>query len=531
MQKNEYTKQILLVISLVLLFMVPDYIVRLFNESYKVSFGYATFLRLLLMLMPLSVGLIYNKYKWLTYAIIALLCGLQLMQFSIISCFGRVVTPYDFVTMFDEWHDILLGAVDAFSKHWLVIPAVLIPFALVFVLTELNIKRSVIGTFVLLVTLGSVFVADCFLRGVPYPIDGRIALDNTLKSFSFAIRDIFAEYKTPKYASYEIKNVGIKCDEPITVVYIVGESMTANHMSLYGYERDTTPLLKKLAENENFYYTRGIAGAVCTKAANKFMANVIWEPNNVKLNANSETSLCKLAHDNGFKVFYITSQDNKMLSSICTAHKKYIDVCVTKTGNEATVDKRRDEYILDTLDKQELTERNFIIIHQRCPHCPYTENFPEGYTDKHHYTGSHEPKIDEYDNVMLYEDTFLSRVFDRFNKQISGKFYIIFASDHNELFGEEGVWGHSSLVPICAEIPVMAQSNDDEFMKRIKSIYKPTHYEIAQMIAGILGYKIHNPNQKGNVFHINGLDYDGRNGYMEAYKDEENKTVTYKTYR
>ena len=433
--------------------------------------------------------------------------------------------------MFDEWHDILLGAVDAFSTHWLVIPAVLIPFALVFALTKLNIKRSVIGTFVLLVTLGSVFVADCWLRGVPYPIDGRIALDNTLKSFSFAIRDIFAEYKTPKYASYEIRNVGIKCDEPITVVYIVGESMTANHMSLYGYERDTTPLLKQLAKNDNFYYTRGIAGAVCTKAANKFMANVIWEPNNVKLNANSATSLCKFAHDNGFKVIYITTQDNKMLSSICTANRKYIDVCITKTGNEEIVNKRREEYILDNLGKQELSERNFIIIHQWCVHCPYKSHFPEGYKEKHYFKGKKELKIDEYDNVMLYEDTVLSRVFNCFNKQTNGKFYIIFASDHNELFGEEGVWGHSSLVPICADIPVMAQSNDEEFLRKLKSIYKPTHYEIAQMIAGILGYEIHNPNQKANVFHINGLDYDGRNGYMEAYKDEGNKTVTYKTYR
>ena len=290
-------------------------------------------------------------------------------------------------------------------------------------------------------------------------------------------------------------------------------------------------MLKQLAKNENFYYTHGIAGAVCTKAANKFMANVIWEPNNVKLNANSETSLCKLAHDNGFKVFYITSQDNKMLSSICTAHHKYIDVCVTKTGNEAIVDKRRDEYIFETLDKQELSSRNFIIIHQRCPHCPYKVNFPEGYTDKHHFTGNKEPNIDEYDNVMLYEDTFLSRVFNRFNKQSAGKFYIIFASDHNELFGEEGVWGHSSLVPICADIPVMAQSNDGEFMTKLKSIYKPTHYEIAQLIAGVLGYEIHNPNQQENVFHINGLDYDGRNGYMEVHKNTKTKTVTYKTYR
>ena len=131
---------------------------------------------------------------------------------------------------------------------------------------------------------------------------------------------------------------------------------------------------------------------------------------------------------------------------------------------------------------------------------------------------------------MLYNDSFLSRVFNRFNKQKQGKFYIVFASDHNELHGEYGVHGHGILIPQVADIPVIVQSNDKKFMSNFKKIFKPTHYEIAMEIAKLLGFEIKNPNQKENVFYINGLDYDGRGGYIELTKDLEKKTVSYVTH-
>ncbi len=519
-------KNLWLVCFVILLLLAPDYIYQCVDDKYKVL----SVLKALKFIIPLSVGLVFNKYIWITYSAIALLCLLQLMQFSVMSFFGRYLMAYDFTALFDEFNDIFLSATSALANHWKVIPIVLIPFGLLSWILRLNNKRSVYGTATLIITAFSIFVVN-LQRGVPYPLDGRITIDNTLKSFSFALRDVVSKYNPPKYAEYEIKNVGIKTDEPITIVYVVGESVNYKHMSLFGYERNTTPMLKELAKSENFYYVQGISGAVCTKAANKFMMNVIWEPNNIKLNADAETSLCRFAKENGFKVFYLTSQDNKMLASICTAKSKYINVTETRNTNEAQVLKKRDDYIFDLLDKQKFTDRNFIIIQQRCPHDPYTEHYPDGYNGHRPFGGSKDVRIDDYDNIMLYEDTFLYRVFERFNKQTTGKFYIIFASDHNELFDEEGLWGHSTLHPLTANIPVLVQSNDVKFMKKIRSIFRPTHHEIAQLLANVMGFEVTNPNQKANMFFINGIDFDGRRGYMEVYKDLKNKSLSYKTYR
>lgn len=522
---NFKIKNLGLVCLVVLLLLSPDYIYQCIDDKYKVL----SMWKPLKFLVPLSIGLVFCKYRWMTYSTVALLCMLQLMQFSAMSFFGRYLMAYDFTALFDEFEDVFLSATDALYTHWKILPTVLIPSLLILFVLRIKTKKSIYGAVILCITGCAIFGAN-LKRSVPYPLDGRITIDNTLKSFSFAIRDALSSYHTPKYEEYKIKNVGIQTNEPITIIYVIGESVNYRHMSLFGYERDTTPMLKKLAKSENFYYIQGISGAVCTKAANKFMMNVIWEPNNVKLNANAKTSLCRFAKENGFKIFYLTSQDNKMLASICPAKSKYIDVTETRDTNNEQVIKKRDDYIFDLLDKQEFTDRNFIIIQQRCPHDPYTEHYPEGYEGERPYNGSKDSRIDEYDNVMLYEDTFLYRIFERFNKQKVGKFYIIFASDHNELFDEEGLWGHSTLYPITSNIPVIVQSNDEKFMTKIRAIFRPTHYEIAQLLAGVFGFEVKNPNQKENKFYINGIDFDGRHGYMEVYKDLEKKSVSYKIH-
>ncbi|MBQ2174177.1 MAG: hypothetical protein II453_03555, partial [Alphaproteobacteria bacterium] len=160
----------------------------------------------------------------MTYLTIAGLCTLQLMQFSIMSFFGRYLMAYDFTALFDEFNDIFLSATGAFANHWKVIPTVLIPFGLLFWILCTNNKKSIYGTAILVITAFGIFMVN-LQRGVPYPLDGRITIDNTLKSFSFAVRDALSSYNAPKYENYEIKNVGIKTDEPITIVYVIGESV------------------------------------------------------------------------------------------------------------------------------------------------------------------------------------------------------------------------------------------------------------------------------------------------------------------
>ncbi len=526
MKTKELIKSVGLTIALIALFVLPDYLYMTVNPEYKIRW---TFL-VMKFLVPLSLGLVLCKNKWIMLSTLILLFAIQMMQFSRLDYFGQPLAPSDFIAMIDEWHDVAHGAGAAFSEHWKIIPIVLIPFALILALIRLQNKKSVIGDILLVTTMVAIVLGNWLYRGVPYPLEGRVSIDNSLKSFSLFIVDVFRNYETPKYLPYEIKNVGIKSEEPITIVYIMGESANAKHMSLFGYERDTTPGLDDLSKQDNFYYTEGIASAICTKASSKFMGNVIWEPNNPRMTSGCETNLCKLAKENGFKVYYFSGKRDKMLNSVCNMSQKYIDEIKTRNSDMKHVSDVLDEYIIENIDSHDFKGNNLILLHQWCIHTPYNKAFPDTYKDRNHYTGGSSQVIDEYDSAMRYLDTIITRIFKKFNKQKRGKFYIIFASDHNECMGEGGVWSHSFLFPQVADIPIMVQSNDKEFMKKFKSIFKPTHYEIAKIIAEVLGFEIHNPNQKENIFYINGLDYDGRGGYMELTKHPETKTVTYVTH-
>ena len=524
--ENNLIKTLLLIIGISLLLMAPDYIFATYHETYQVT----SYWRIIgYLILPLSIGLVFNKYRWFSIICITILAVLQLMQFSCLSYFGRLLTQYDFGMISAEYEDVMIGAKDAIKDHWKVIPTVLIPFCLIWLLMKIKIKRSIIGTLILLITIYESYQANCH-KSIPYPIEGRISISNTLKSFSLFVKSLYTNYKPQEYKPYEIKNIGIPHDEPITIVYILGESSNLEHMSLFGYERDTTPNLKRLAEESNFYFTEGIAGGVCTKSSLRFMANVIWEPDNIKLNNSGETSLFKFAKENGFKTFYLASDPKNMVNSVCNTSSRYIDVLRTKESDFSKAAELVDDYILTLIYQQEITDRNFIILHQRCVHTPYQNTFPKDYPDKHYFSGGENPRIDLYDSAMRYNDTLISRIFNRFNK-FKGKFYIIWASDHNEHQGYHGWFGHSVLDPKTAQIPVIAQSNDEAFMKKFKKIFKPTHYEIAKLLAEVLGFEIINPNQEENVFYIDGLDYNGTTGYIKVIKDLKNKKLNFEMRR
>jgi glucan phosphoethanolaminetransferase (alkaline phosphatase superfamily) len=313
-------------------------------------------------------------------------------------------------------------------------------------------------------------------------------------------------------------------------------------MSLFGYSKDTTPKLKELAKEDNFYYTTGISGGVNTLSSCKFIVNAIYEPNNVLQVSGDLTNLFRLAKQKGFKTFYISSQSDHVLMSL--GGVSYIDT-ITTNGVRGVLDatKRMDNELPDIVSDDKLGKRNFIVLHQRHMHSPYTlKEFPSLKEYKKYMServscfkepnqaGQKEQLIAEYDEGMLYNDCFITKIFNRFNKQKEGKFYIIWTSDHGELLGEDGTYGHSALNPYIADIPVMIQSNDLEFMKDMKNIWKPTHYEIAKKVANKLGYEIKNPNEEENIFYISGVDFTGRCGYIKLKKEIENSKITYEKY-
>lgn len=501
------------------LFLLPDYLYQFINCSFVCSDKPSV----LKLLFPLSLGLLINPYKAITFSCLGLLAILQLMQFAHLSYFGNYLSPYDFYLLFDEYQDVFQEVGNVCFRYWKVVLIVIIPFTFMFLLlTKVRTLKSKFGFLILLLTFGAAYYYNCFVR-YNSPSAYRFSIDNSLKSFCSFLDSLYKGYHPKSYEPYVINKQPLTQQEPIFVVYILGESVNYNHMSLFGYDRNTTPKLKELSKQPNVYYTKGIAGGICTKASLKYMMNVIGEPDNSQLAYSDTTNLFRLAKENGFKTFYISAQLENLLSII--SGKKYIDKLFTASRDE-NFDIYNEDYIISLLERQTFSNRNFVVLHQRCIHTPYSMYNPKS-PDECKFSGSDNPVIDDYDNAMLYNDQIVTRLFNYFNKQKTGKFYIIWISDHNELLGENGLFGHGHLIKEGASTPVIIQTNDDYFLNEIKKIYKPSQYEITKSIAKILGHDIINPNSDGKTFYISGVDFNGKYGYIKYKKDSGKKEVVY----
>lgn len=520
--KDSWYKAILFLIIVAFFLILPDIVFSFISKNFKLSHD----IKVLALIIPLSLGLIVNRFKLLSYSCLIILCLVQIMQFSSLAYFGNFLSPYSVYLFSKEIQDTFQEAVNVFFNYWYILPMVILPFAGILYYIKKNKKQSVLGTLILLITFCS-YGYKYYNTDLPRfnPNGVRFTIDNSLKAFWGYLVLEYKNFPVKNYKPYEVVNIKDNFEEPISIVYIIGESSNYRHMSLFGYIIETTPELKKLSQQPNVYFTKGISGAICTIASCKFMLNSLREANNPIQAADDTTNLFKLAKEKGFKTFYLSNQSEHLLSSISGI--SYIDVFKTKDSDIRKSGKIIDNLLFEIIKRQTFTNRNFIVLHQRCIHTPYTKAINKNFKFKYKFSGSLNPVIDEYDNAMFYNDYIISSLFNHFNKQKKGKFYIIWASDHNELLGENGLFGHGHLIEKCANIPVIVQSNDKEFLDNFKKIYKPNHYEITKSIAKLLGYEIINPNEDGKTFYISGVDFNGKCGYIKYLKDSEKRKVIY----
>jgi glucan phosphoethanolaminetransferase (alkaline phosphatase superfamily) len=505
--------------------MTPDFIFAAVSDTFKVSRDW----KAILFLIPLSLGLVLSP-RWLGGIVLLFFGCMQVIQFIHYAYFGVQLSPFALHFMQKEMGDVWTEITFFWKDHGYIIPMVFIPFTLIYFL---NKKFTVFKSWLGIITICCLFFGighrlctDSSQRFAPN--SRRITIYNSLKAFFgyFIIKYQHYDFKT--YLPYTVeKNQFFQRNEPINIVYIIGESCNYRHMSLFGYDgNDTTPKLKELSKNNNFIFKTGISGANSTLSSVKFITNAIYEPDNLKQTGLDTTNLFKLAKQSGFQTFYLSTQCDTLVSSIGGA--QYIDHVVSKETDPIQTRLKKDLHLLDLIRTQTFSDKNFIVLHQTSVHSPYETTYGQGYQAPHVFSENPKKMLDDYDNAMLYNDFLIGQMFEFFNKN-EHPFYIVWASDHNELLGENGMYGHGSgnLIPEAAQIPVIVQSNDPSFLEKINHTFAVTHYELAKLIAEQIGFDIINPNEEKNVFYTNGIDYNGKLGYIRFTKDPTTQTVNY----
>lgn len=313
------------------------------------------------------------------------------------------------------------------------------------------------------------------------------------------------------------------------IILVLGESLSANHLSLLGYNVNTTPYLLTLKENPNFYYTKAISSGVSTDVAVAMFMNSTYGLRGSEDVIKGKNCLFNLAKDSGFKTYFFSSQSEQQLryisNSICTKkidHYKSLDLIQPKIDNPNKADDRITiREIPKTFDEE---SKQFLVLHQRGSHSPYALRYSDPYFSL--TKDKKKNRVIHYDNSVLEFDKFMQELITLV-QSYNTPTIVLYLSDHGEGLGEEGVWGHAALKKPSIEIPflVYAHSSTLKLPPNLPKI--PTQFNISLYISKLLG---HNPSPNYHEFPKNfqilGNDIDGFSGYLEIkMKDTGEYTI------
>ncbi len=255
-------------------------------------------------------------------------------------------------------------------------------------------------------------------------------------------------------------------------VLVIGESARSKNFSLYGYEKNTNPLLSNI---NNIYSYQAKSCATYTTAGVKCILDH-------KETRDLYETLPNYLYRNDVDVIWRTTNWGEPKVTIDN-YLKRIDLEELCKGNGCAY----DELLLSGLSAQLLSsnkDKILLILHTSTSHGPtYYKKYPERFKEftpvcENVELGkcTQEELINAYDNTILYTDYILATLIKQL-KQLDGytssMFYV---SDHGESLGENNLYMHgipSSIAPEeQLEIPfiVWLSDNSSKELKKTKRL-------------------------------------------------------------
>ena len=215
-----------------------------------------------------------------------------------------------------------------------------------------------------------------------------------------------------------------------TIVIIIGESISKRHLNIYGYERNTTPLLSKLKEEILIYNDVVSANSYTTAALSK--ALILDKTNG---------TIIQLLNKAGFKTYWLSNQNpiglnESLVSKIAKSSDNKSFITASRFDKNIIYD---EELLVELDDALKSTKhKKIIFIHLQGAHFDYKYRYPKNYNyfidaPKSKFSKSEETNniVNAYDNAILYHDFILNSIIIKVkNENISSA--ILYFSDHGE---------------------------------------------------------------------------------------------------
>jgi len=282
--------------------------------------------------------------------------------------------------------------------------------------------------------------------------------------------------------------------DPVNVVIVMVDTLRADHMSAYGYERQTTPFINRFA-SQGFVFEHARSQSSCTFPS----VNSLLTSRNPAIFTRQEVdhlgipdeypSIAEILKEHGYRTIAVsaspivraTPSDFNPIGGFDRGFDTFVEDTLWRPGGQV------NRAIIRELDAVE--EPFFLYAHYMEPHGPYRP--PERY--KKHFAGEYEGHhfikrgnpvpignmmygngphyditdrdiqhlVDLYDDEIRYFDGVFRRLIKNLeDRDLLDRTLIIISSDHGEEFLEHGqikhcrgVWDTVTRVPLIFRFP------------------------------------------------------------------------------
>ncbi len=258
-----------------------------------------------------------------------------------------------------------------------------------------------------------------------------------------------------------LPNARIKNNQKSVAVLVIGESARSANFSLYGYPKNTNPLLSKI---DNLHHYDAQSCATYTTAGVK----------------------CILEHENTNKLYeilpnYLFRNDVEVIWR--TTNWGEPTVKINHYLNKGELEKMcegdncdYDELLLNRLNEQILASEKskvLVVLHTSTSHGPtYFKKYPPQFKKFSPVCESvelnnctQEELINAYDNTIVYTDYILAKLIEQLKALNGYNSSMFFVSDHGESLGENNLYMHgipASMAPQeQLEIPFLVWLSDN----------------------------------------------------------------------
>jgi glucan phosphoethanolaminetransferase (alkaline phosphatase superfamily) len=420
-----------------------------------------------------------------------------------------ILTEYNYYKAFRRFSEFQDAEIAFFSTNWQIISnaavlyfnyLALIPiivFGVLLIRSERVWKKGLTAfACVLLATGAFFFVTSYFTKNAFYTISFGAGC-RTFVNFPTAW---FAGsyYETPRSISYSAAREKLDFQTSgapnNNIVFIVDESFRADHLSLNGYDKPTTPFLDEL-KRKNLIKNWGIAasGTTCSGTSNNLMLTGLNELPDYDNKVYKLPTIFQYAKAMNYKTYYIDGQ----VSGLWNGKPSDIPDFGEWIKESDLIGKVQNKYEIDGEIARKIKEitsnttGNFIWVNKYGVHKPYTNSYPNSENKKDNYVITYNPEIDkellrnQYDEAILYN----SQAFfaELLGDGLAANTFYIYTSDHGQTLSENGeVVSHCSTTRNEAVVPLFIIS-EPTALPAVDTNYRASHSNIFATLLDLMG--------------------------------------------